>query len=64
MSSTVRWRTRKPNVQRPLPPHYLKAKYLATVKPIYEDHLNGKPFYEVCNNVTKKENKEEVFIFH
>ncbi len=47
-------------MQRPIPDHYLKARYKAAVQPIYPNMLEGKPWYEVCGNVINPQKKEEV----
>ncbi len=60
-STSVRTRTRKPNVQRPLPPHYEKARLLAAVKPIYAERMEkAQPWLQPRPNVQNKEVPEIV----
>lgn len=58
-STSIRWKTRKPNIQRPIPDHYVKARYKAALEPIYPDHLTNKPWFEVCGNIITKKEEEE-----
>ena len=57
-TTAIRWRTRKPNIQRPIPDHYIKAKYLAALEPIYPEPFANKPWYDACGNLTKTGNTE------
>jgi len=57
-TTAIRWRTRKPNIQRPIPDHYIKAKYLAALEPIYPEPFANKPWYDACGNLMKTGNTE------
>ena len=46
--------------QRPIPDHYLKARYKAALEPIYPDPVASKPWFEVCGNLIKQSKEEEV----
>jgi len=57
-TTAIRWRTRKPNIQRPIPDHYVKAKYLAALAPIYPEPLANVPWYDACGNLLKNKKTE------
>ncbi|XP_057364533.1 large ribosomal subunit protein uL10m-like [Daphnia carinata] len=59
-ATAIRWRTRKPNIQRPIPDHYVKARYKAALEPIYPDPLTSVPWFQVCGNILAKKEDEEV----
>ena len=47
-------------IQRPIPDHYVKARYKAALEPIYPDPLTNKPWFEVCGNIVSKKQEKEV----
>lgn len=59
-ATAIRWRTRKPNIQRPIPDHYVKARYKAALQPIYPDPLVDMPWFKVCGNILTQKEDEEV----
>ena len=45
-------------MQRPIPDHYIKARYKAALKPIIPDRTAGKPLLELCTNIAAKKEEE------